>query len=181
MTDIDIIDFYNGGAQVTKTTGGTDMTHSFTADGDGETVELGYVPKANSKLVEGAAYDTVEINGVEHLLLKAGHTYDVKLVTGEDEDDINEVIGAPEDHVSLPLPKNVVSVEVTEHVPAEDGDDDAGEAPELGDGTVVEETPSETPEEPTEEQLAEAAANENEAGGTLGTEEGEDAPAETEE
>lgn len=115
MNDIEIIDFYNGGAQVTRTSPGTNMTHSFSADGNGEVVEVGYEPKANSKKVSGPSHDVVSIDGVDHLMLKKGYTYSVTLVTEDGHSDINEVIGAPEDHVSLPLPKTVVDVEVEEY------------------------------------------------------------------
>lgn len=165
MSTIDIIDFYNGGAQVTKTSGGIDMTHSFGASGTGETEEIGYVPKANSKKVEGPAHDTLEIDGKPHLLLKGGHVYDVAIGKEGAEDIEVHVISAEEGHVSLPLPKGA-SVDVTEHVPGEEPE----EAPEEAEG------------EPAEEQPSEEPANENEAEGTLGTEEeAAEAPAETEE
>ena len=76
---MEIIDFYNKGAQVQVPTEGVNMTHSFTASGSGEPREFGYVPKPNSGKPEGAAFDVIEHRGKSHLLLKGGHIYSVRL------------------------------------------------------------------------------------------------------
>lgn len=140
-----VIDFYNSGAQVQVPTSKIDMTHSFGGGGDGEPKEIGYEPKANSKLVDGPSHDMVEYEGARYLLLKKGHVYEVELVTADGKDNISEVISAEEDHVTLALPASVLDVEVEEY--------------------------EETAETPNAPETATAAP---EAAGTLGTEGGGD-------
>lgn len=107
----EIIDFYNQGAQVQVAAQTVDMTHTFSGgseSSDSEPKQIGYEPRGNSKLADGAAYDELEHDGQRYLLLKGGYVYDVT-VNGEDH-----VISAEEGHLSLPLPKDA-EVEVDEH------------------------------------------------------------------
>ena len=111
---MEIIDFYNKGAQVQVPTEGVNMTHSFTASGSGEPREIGYVPKPNSGKPEGAAFDVIEHRGKSHLLLKGGHIYSVRL----DADGPAHVISAEEGHVALPLPAGAADLlDVEEYDP----------------------------------------------------------------
>lgn len=109
MTSFKIIDFYNSGAQVVVPAVAVDMTHTFGASAGGaEDEQIGYEPRGNAKLAEGAAYDELEHAGARHLLLKGGHVYAVKVA-----DDLH-VISAEEGHLSLPLPKDA-EVDVEEY------------------------------------------------------------------
>lgn len=111
MSTFNIIDFYNSGAQVQiPARGGGNMRTNFTAGGGGggDPVEIGYEPRGNAKLAEGASYDELEHGGKRYLLLKGGYVYDVKV--GDDE----HVISAEEGHISLSLPKDA-EIEVDEH------------------------------------------------------------------
>ena len=117
---MEIVDFYNQGVQVQVPTEAVNMTHSFTATGTGEPKEIGYVPKSNSKKVEGPAHDIIEHDGKTLLALKEGHVYSVTLL-GEDADPDNpaldvHTISAEEGHVLLPLPDNTIA-EVVEYDP----------------------------------------------------------------
>lgn len=114
MSSFKIVDFYNSGAQVQVPVEASDMTHTFSGgvDGGGEPEEIGYHPRGNSKLAEGAAYDELEYEGKRHLLLKGGHVYAVK-VNGE-----QHVISAENGHLSLPLPADA-EIEVDEYDPDE--------------------------------------------------------------
>ncbi len=115
MSSFTVVDFYNGGAQVQIPASTIDMTHTFGGGGDGgeEAEEIGYHPRGNSKLVEGASYDELEHDGKRYLLLKGGYVYDVKV--GDKE----HVISAEEGHISLPVPAKA-EVEVDEHDDADD-------------------------------------------------------------
>ena len=109
-----IIDFYNSGAQVIATgkkVGGVDMSRTFGAAPVRTTPdrEIGYEPKPNSKLADGASYDELVHGGKRHLLLKGGHVYAVKIGEGD-----MHVISAEEGHLSLPLPAGA-EVEVEEY------------------------------------------------------------------
>lgn len=116
-TPFQIIDFYNGGAQVQLPAQSVDMTSTFTAVvGDGEPTELGYEPKGNSKLAEGAAHDEIKVDGKRHLLLKGGHIYAVHFNSTQ------HVVSAEEGHISLPIPKGA-------HVEVEEYDEEKHAAP----------------------------------------------------
>jgi hypothetical protein len=124
-TSFEIVDFYNGGAQVEIPAQTVDMTHTFSggADADAEPTQIGYEPKANSKLADGAAYDEIKHDGQRWLLLKGGYIYAVKFNSEQ------HVVSAEEGHIQLPIPKGA-HVEVDEYdeelhgVAPEDGDDE---------------------------------------------------------
>lgn len=129
-----VIEFYNQGAQVVIESPAVDMTHAFTASGTGETIQVGYEPKSNSKVVEGPAHDIIEHEGSRRLALKGGHVYSVTIVKGEDDIEAH-VISAEHGHLLLPLPKDAL-VEVVEYDPEAQ--------PAEGDG--AEPQPEEQPE-----------------------------------
>jgi hypothetical protein len=145
---MEIIEFYNKGAQIQIQHPGVDMTHSFTASGSGEVEQIGYEPKGNAKPVEGPAHDIIEHDGKTLLALKGGHTYSVTLVGEEDKPDappLVHTISAEEGHVLLPLPANMLA-DVSEYDPN---------------------AQPEAPEQPAEEQAADE--------GMLGDESGDEA------
>lgn len=154
---MEIINFYNQGAQVQIPTAKTDMTHTFSGGGDGDPKEIGYEPKANSKLAEGAAHDTLDYDGHTYLLLKGGHVYSVKI--GDSEE--TETISAEEGNIALVL--NVgTEVEVKEYEP-----------PAPGEGSEGEQVDTTDPDANATEDAGEGAP---EGEGTLGNEEGDQTP-----
>jgi hypothetical protein len=110
---MNVIGFYNKGVRVVipGAAGGIDRHRSFGGGGASADVELGIVPAKNAKLVTDAAHGVIKHDGVEHLVLNAGHVYEVAMLVGGIEK--NDVVSAEHGHVILPLPKGaeIVSVE----------------------------------------------------------------------
>lgn len=136
MSHIEIVEFYNQGAQVrlhTPGSGGRGLSmKTFTGGASGKVVpakveEIGYEPKANSKPAKGASHDILERGGKKSLLLKSGHAYDV-IITHADGRVTDHTISAEVGHIVLPLPHGA-EILVSEHKPAESTlGDDAGDA-----------------------------------------------------
>lgn len=106
-----IIEFYKKGAQVVVESAGTDMSSTFTT-GAAEDQQIGYVPSASTKPVEGAAHDTIKHGGKSYLLLRGGYVYDVRLRIGDVVKE--DVVSAEHGHLALPLPAGATVESATE-------------------------------------------------------------------
>lgn len=105
---MDILGFYKNGARVVVRGSGSDRSKSFS--GGLADVEIGAIPADNARRVSGPASDVVEHRGVKHLVLNAGHIYEVSLKVGSVEK--NDVVSAEHGHVAVALPKDAVVVSV---------------------------------------------------------------------
>lgn len=105
-----IIEFYSKGAQVVVESAGVDMASTFTS-GPAEDQQIGYVPTSKAKPVDGAAHDTINHGGSEHLLLRGGYIYEVELRIGDVVK--QDVVSAEHGHLALPLPAGAKVVSVT--------------------------------------------------------------------
>lgn len=106
---MDILGFYKNGARVVVRGSGSDRSKSFSG-GIGD-VEIGVVPGENARRVNSAAHDVVHHRGVNHLVLNAGHEYEIHLKIGDVEK--RDVVNAEHGHVALALPKGAVVVSVS--------------------------------------------------------------------
>lgn len=106
---MDILGFYKKGARVVVRGSGSDRSKRFSA-GKAD-VEIGVVPAENARMVADAAFDIVQHRGVKHLVLNAGHEYEVHLKIGDVEK--RDVVSAEHGHVALALPKDAVVLSVS--------------------------------------------------------------------
>jgi len=119
---MNIVEFYKKGARVTVDEPAVDNHSTFGASTSGGVVDIGYVPTAKAKPVEGYAWDVVVHNGEQLLVLKGGSVYDVVLAVGDKEK--SDTISALGGHLAIPVPASheVVSVAPVVESPVQESD-----------------------------------------------------------